>query len=110
MVVIFVISSVRGDAINEIGLGRESYHVNGHFILFVLLCAAYYKAVNRVLPPVLLTIIYGVFDELHQRFTPGRSSSFYDIFVDSMGAVLMGLVLWKLQPHLPKKLKNWLNN
>lgn len=110
MMTIFVVSSVRGTTINEIGLGKESYHINGHFVLFVFLCISYYKATKSILLSVLFTVIYGVLDELHQLFTPGRSSSFFDIFVDSMGAVLSGLMLWKLQPYLPKKLKNWLNS
>jgi VanZ family protein len=109
MGIIFALSSVKGVTINEIGLGKESYHINGHFVLFVGLCFAYYKATKNILLSVLFTIAYGISDEIHQKFTPGRSSSSFDIFVDSTGAVISGIVLWKLQPYLPKKLKNWLN-
>jgi len=109
MGIIFALSSVKGVTINEIGLGKESYHINGHFILFVLLCFAYFRATKNIILSVVLTMCYGVLDELHQLYTPGRSSSTFDIFVDSTGAVLTGLFLWKLQPYLPKKLRTWLN-
>lgn len=110
MTLIFAISSVKGVTINQIGLGKESYHINGHFLLFVLLCLTYYKATKNILLSMFITIMYGISDEIHQKFTPGRSSSMFDIYVDSMGAVLAGIVLWKLQPYLPKILKNWLNS
>ena len=37
-------------------------------------------------------------------------ASIFDIIVDSLGALLAGILLWKLQHILPKKLSNWLNN
>lgn len=43
-----------------------------------------------------LTVIYAVTDELHQLFVPGRACRFFDVCVDSAGAVvgiLGGLLL-----------------
>ncbi len=39
-----------------------------------------------------ITVVYGVADELHQSFVPGRSSSLNDVGFDALGA-LGGLVV-----------------
>lgn len=109
MTIIFVLSSVNGQTIEKAGLGYDSYHISGHFFLFIILCFAFYKAVKNVFLAVLFTVLYGVFDEIHQIFVPFRSSSFKDVFTDSIGALLSGGFLWKLQHLLPAKLRNWLN-
>jgi VanZ family protein len=36
---------------------------------------------------IILTAIYGVTDEFHQSFTPGRSSDFIDLVFNCLGAV-----------------------
>lgn len=51
------------------------------------------KAVTpRLTAALLLTVIYGVSDEIHQYFTPGRYASFSDIFLDALGASLIFLI------------------
>ena len=108
MAVIFVISSLPGQFVDSIGLGRESYHINGHFALFLILCIFYFKATKNILLSIVLGLIYAVLDEIHQIFTPYRSTSLFDIYVDAGGVFAGGLILWKLYYLLPKKLKNWL--
>lgn len=110
MTVIFLLSSVPGKVINEVGLGKETYHINGHFLLFLLLTFTYFKAMKNIPAAILLTILFAVFDELHQMLTPLRSASLFDIFVDTIGAIIAGGFLWKLQFILPKKLRDWLAN
>ncbi|MCM1222209.1 MAG: VanZ family protein [Lachnospiraceae bacterium] len=36
--------------------------------------------------PIAITSIYGIIDEFHQRFTPGRESSVFDWAADTVGA------------------------
>ena len=110
MLVIFVSSSIPGQTINAIGLGKEAYHVNGHFILFLILCFANYKATKNILVSILFTILYAFADEFHQTLTPFRSASFFDIYIDTFAAFIAGVILWKLQHILPKKLVTWLIN
>lgn len=109
MLVIFGVSSLEGGLINEVGLGKESIQINGHFVLFTLLCLTYYKALKNSFQAFLLTIVYAFSDELHQVFVAGRSASMFDIFVDTCGALLAVIIVWKLKPLLPKKLNNWLS-
>lgn len=48
---------------------------------------------------ILLTILYGVSDEIHQYFVPGRSSEFYDIVADATGACF-GVLAFRFRTHL----------
>ena len=106
MAVITLLSSIKGPYIDAVGLGKESYHINGHFFFFVALCISYYYATKKVALSVVLTMIFGIFDELHQLFTPFRNASFFDIQVDSLGALIGGAFSWKLWPLIRNKLKN----
>ncbi len=110
MLIIFMISSMTGTTINEKGLDNELLQINGHFVLFFLLCLAFFKATKNIALSIFLSALYALFDEFHQIYTLLRSPSFFDIKVDTLGAVFAGLILWKLQHLLPKKLKSWLNN
>ena len=58
------------------GLGRPL--VRGEALLIVILCT-----------------LYGVSDEFHQSFVPGRDASFWDVVKDLGGAAL-GVMFWKL--------------
>lgn len=53
-------------------------------------------------------ILYGISDEIHQSYVPGRSSSIYDLFADSLGIFLaqmifLALILWGLQERKKRK-------
>ncbi len=37
---------------------------------------------------ILIATIYGITDEIHQSFVPGRTASFYDILSDCVGAIM----------------------
>lgn len=88
--------------------GSESSEISGHFILFIILCIAFFKATKDMPLSIVMTVCYAVFDELHQLSTPGRSCSISDLGIDTLGAIISGIFLWKLLPALPKKLKNLL--
>jgi len=47
----------------------------------------------------LLTVLYGVSDEFHQSFTPGRFVSGYDLIADGIGAVL-AIVAYRYYLHV----------
>lgn len=105
---IYYLSALPGPTVDGLGLGKESYHINGHFLLYFFLCFTFFKGTKHAVLSVVLSILYGVLDELHQVFVPGRSAGFFDVFVDSVGVLLAGVILWKFYYNLPKKLRNWL--
>ncbi|MCD4821474.1 MAG: VanZ family protein [Methanococcoides sp.] len=43
---------------------------------------------------IFIGIAYGITDELHQMYVPGRTSSFDDIVADGMGIALAQIILW----------------
>jgi VanZ family protein len=59
---------------------------------------------------IFLSMLYGATDEFHQSFTPGRTPKLYDIGFDTIGATLGILIIWKLLPKMPPKLKNLAKN
>lgn len=56
---------------------------------------------------VILAVLYGVSDEFHQSFTPGRESTVRDVIFDTIGAILAIYGIWRYLPKAPKKLKLW---
>jgi len=52
--------------------------------------------VKAVATAVLLSVLYGAFDEVHQSFTPGRSPDLRDLLADGLGAALGVAAVWLL--------------
>ncbi|MEE9493404.1 MAG: VanZ family protein [Gammaproteobacteria bacterium] len=49
---------------------------------------------------VLLASMYGVFDEIHQLYVPGRYADIWDWVADTSGAILaVGLLSWGLRRY-----------
>ena len=70
------------------------YHFFAFFFLAFFLLPALVKGKNKALIfiAIILAIMYGVSDEFHQLFTPGRVSSFSDFLIDSIGVLLASFV------------------
>lgn len=43
---------------------------------------------KRIFLPALVISLYGIIDEIHQSFVPGRSPSFFDWCADTIGAII----------------------
>jgi VanZ family protein len=48
------------------------------------------------LATLVITVLYGAFDEVHQAFIPGRFPDKYDLLADTVGAVAAITVVWLL--------------
>ena len=98
MVLIFVISSKEP---SQLPMPKfewlpidKLYHFIEYGILSVLLTIAFVNVPPKWLPAnwiwgtsVLISILYGASDELHQMFVPGRSATFGDWVSDVLGAI-----------------------
>jgi hypothetical protein len=110
MTLIFCLSAVPGRTLVAIGFKKESWHVDSHFLFYLLLAFTYFKAVKKVPWIVILSLLYALSDEFHQLYVPLRSASLKDIITDLVASLVAALILWKLPRILPSKLRVWLNN
>jgi VanZ family protein len=102
MAVIFLLSSQEAFPAPR-GVSAELLAILAHFLIFGFLSVLVLLAVNGVGPissravviAVALTTLYGISDEIHQSFVPGRNPSFLDVIVDFVGAVT-----WTLSAYL----------
>lgn len=67
------------------GLIRKAAHFTNYGILFWLLIRG--PLVGRPYVALSLCVLYALLDEGHQVFVPGRTPSFYDVALDSSGAL-----------------------
>jgi len=108
MAVIFAASATPGQDLPNAGEWDTLFKKGGHLLGYALLGAAYLRGlawsrrptVRDVGAAVLLAALYAGSDELHQRSTPGRTPSWTDVGIDTLGAVV-GAGLrggWKRRP------------
>jgi VanZ family protein len=84
-----------------------------HVVMYGGLCGVVSVGMSRpprnapwlvmVVAPVLFATAYGLTDEIHQFYVPGRSCEIADLFADFLGACLVQLVLvlhWRRTGHL----------
>lgn len=45
----------------------------------------------------IFSAVYGLMDEYHQSFVPGRTVDFYDFLADCGGALLYTAIFWLFQ-------------
>jgi VanZ family protein len=94
-VILFIATSYPSSNIPTFGVGDKVEHMSAFFILGVLLNLTlifqnkYPKLkVKNSLYTLLIGSCYGIFDELHQLFIPGRDCDFFDFTADFSGLVL----------------------
>lgn len=101
---IFILSSIPGSALPP---GR--YSTLGHFTLYFVLGALVFAALDgdlrsRALSAIAIASAYGVSDELHQLFVPGRCADPIDWLVDTLGALTaIVLILFILRPRASRR-------
>jgi VanZ family protein len=71
------------------------YHFSAFFLLgmFLLIVLVRGRERENLVFAVLMGILYGISDELHQFLVPGRACTLGDVFLDSLG-VLTALVVY----------------
>lgn len=62
------------------------------------------NSLKEIILPISIVSVYGIIDEIHQSFTPGRSCSIFDWIADTVGAIL-GVLLFFLIIKLIKRSK-----
>lgn len=90
---------------------KKTAHVVEYAVLFILLYRAFLNTTsfNKKQAAILsfaLVLFYGISDEYHQSFTPGREPKLRDVGFDALGGILAWFGLWKYLPKAPERLKN----
>ena len=100
MALIFILSSIPGDVEEGpfvvFNLVNPSFQNLMHIPLYGILQFLWLRSFSRhgkkgiviVLICLGITIGYGIFDELHQIFTPGRYGSFLDMLLNFLGGCI----------------------
>lgn len=106
MAILFHFSSKPGTELPSLFFGSDkilhtiAYAALGCSFSFWFKPALWKKFPIRIaLVVFLLTVLYGVSDEFHQSFTPGRFVSGYDLIADGIGAVL-AIVAYRYYLHV----------
>ncbi len=110
--IIFALSSIPEDKIldginsltpiklSPIGQAAQNLaHIPIYSILAVLLMKLFNKTkienLKKIIYILLIILVFGALDELHQHFVPGRTASFLDISLDIIGG-LAGLIIYRV--------------
>ena len=104
MFLIFFLSSRSSTGIGGSRTQQFLIHKTLHIIVYALLSASFYYAFSTstlvatkyiFILSVILTFLYGITDEIHQTFVPGRGGKFSDTLFDLIGAFL-GTYLYQI--------------
>ena len=85
---------------------KKTAHVIEYFVFSLLLFRALIQSKIKNKMAILLTVIatflYGISDEFHQSFTPGREPKIRDVLIDTGGTLLFFIFLYKIAPKNKK--------
>jgi VanZ family protein len=88
------LSSAPGSSIPGNNLKPNIYHFTAFFFLSFFLSISLVKGkYNKFIPiAIVISILYGISDEIHQFFVPGRVLSLSDIFLNTLGIASASLI------------------
>ncbi len=96
-IAMFYISSLENFAVSGVKLGTNLravlYHILAYFFLALFLNFSLVKGKNIkfIFIAILITLMYGITDEIHQYFVPGRNASISDVGINFAGIALASL-------------------
>lgn len=79
-----------------------------HIIEFFTVYLAFYRATKKLDYSFLLTVTFACIDEIRQTYVLNRTGKIQDVMIDSVGALIGLIVIWKYFQILPSKLRTWL--
>ena len=91
-IIIFYLSTLTFAPSDPSGISLTSvlYHIFAFFFLalFLLLALLAGKTNKKLaISAIIITILYGISDEVHQFFVPGRAMALTDVFYDTFGII-----------------------
>ena len=99
-IVLFVMTSLPSTMSISVGVSDKIEHFGAYGLLsaFLFLAIKFQSKYSLLSDyPATFTIIiaslYGIIDEFHQLFIPGRSAEFYDWLADFLGSIIAVIIL-----------------
>jgi len=111
--VIFLFSAMPTNPVSQIHwqdfIVKKSAHVIEYAIFVTFLYRALYACgidkKKAGFYSILLAVFYGITDEFHQSFTPGRTPKARDVIFDTLGSISAIYLIWNYLPTAPEKIK-----
>lgn len=86
---------------------RKSAHMLEYFILCLLIYNLIKDYLNlKMILSILISFLYACTDEIHQFFVVDRGPSFYDVLVDTLGAILAMILIYLIKMIKRMKSRN----
>jgi len=112
-VIIFLFSSHPTGTASNVDWQDFSIKKFAHMVEYAVLTVLVYRAfinskVNQkrsLIVAFLFAVFYGMSDEIHQSFTPGREPTVRDVVFDTIGASVATIFVWKYLAKVPKRLR-----
>ncbi len=116
--IIFLFSCLSAKPVSKIYWKEFAIKKTAHIVEYGIFTILLYRALKESgmgkkkagIFAVLFSSFYGMTDEYHQMFTPGREPRIRDVIFDTIGSILAIYSIWRLLPKAPKKLKLWAKN
>lgn len=109
-IVIFYMSTKTSKSLPSVGSNSYSvfYHLLAFFFLAFFLSISLVKRKRKgfILISITIAILYGLSDEIHQFFVPGRSCTLQDAFTDIVGVSFASLIYFITIVYRNKKFAN----
>lgn len=115
-IMLFTATSLPASNLPSVAVGDKIKHFSAFFGLSVLLSLTLIYQ-NKILlfkkyflaAALVISSIYGLLDEIHQSFVPGRNSEFLDWLADTIGAAAGAFIVFYLLKkfkYFPKSVRN----
>jgi VanZ family protein len=105
MTLIFWLSSRSTLVAIEDDSAEKLVYSSAHLLTYAILAWLWWRTLSpqrqidetRLWLALGLTILYGVSDEIHQSFVPGRAAQLADLLFDAAGAGMMIWLIWRVE-------------
>ncbi len=104
---IFIFSSISNPTVPDLGFSWQDkvYHSLAYFIFGLTLMRAFYNCKkirdSALQVTVFFGIFYGITDEIHQAFVPGRNACIGDVAANALGVFLAAACVLLLKQKKP---------
>lgn len=104
--ILFAATTLPAQAVPKTGISDKIEHFLGYFFLTILLSNLLYFQNRKgkikrfpITASLIIVASYGMVDELHQYFIPGRFCDINDWIADVIGAVVAGLIYFLIKKY-----------